>query len=97
MAMKYKNLVDIHKDLGIMPQNYELTKREQEVLNLIMQGLPKQQIADRLCISITTVKTHCVNIYQKFDYHSIPELIAKEWKKKYELEIKKFKKGVNNG
>jgi DNA-binding NarL/FixJ family response regulator len=52
-----------------------LTAREQEILVLPAEGLTNQQIADRLYISIKTVKNHRANIMQKLDIHSIHELI----------------------
>ena len=42
-----------------------LTPREQEVLDRLAEGLSNQEIADRLFISIKTVKTHVSNILQK--------------------------------
>jgi LuxR family maltose regulon positive regulatory protein len=42
-----------------------LTKRELELLKLIEQGYTNQDIADRLVISIPTVKRHITNIYSK--------------------------------
>ena len=42
-----------------------LTKREQEVLALVGQGLSNQQIAEALCISDGTVRTHLNRIYDK--------------------------------
>jgi LuxR family maltose regulon positive regulatory protein len=42
-----------------------LTKRELELLKLIEQGCTNQDIADRLVISIPTVKRHISNIYSK--------------------------------
>jgi len=42
-----------------------LTKRELELLTLIEQGCTNQDIADRLVISIPTVKRHISNIYSK--------------------------------
>lgn len=44
-----------------------LTKREQEVTGLLLEGLTYQQTADRLCISIQTIKTHANRIYTKTD------------------------------
>jgi NarL family two-component system response regulator LiaR len=42
-----------------------LSPRELEVLNLLVEGLSNQQIADRLIISLPTVKTHVRNILNK--------------------------------
>lgn len=52
-----------------------LTKREQEILALIGQGLNNQQIADRLFISPRTVDTHRTNIMQKLDIHDSANLV----------------------
>lgn len=42
-----------------------LSEREKEVLELIAQGLSNQEIANKLYISLRTVKWHSSNIYQK--------------------------------
>lgn len=44
-----------------------LTLREMEVLRLIAEGLTNQQIAERLVISVRTVKKHIENIHGKLD------------------------------
>ena len=44
---------------------YGLTKRELEVLALIVEGLEDLEISERLFISISTTKTHVHNILQK--------------------------------
>jgi DNA-binding CsgD family transcriptional regulator len=53
----------------------ELTEREREIVQLLGQGLPNKQIADKLCISPATVKNHIYNIYQKTGVKSRIELI----------------------
>jgi len=45
----------------------ELTTREQEILELVAQGLSNAEIADQLVISETTVKTHVTHILQKLN------------------------------
>lgn len=42
-----------------------LSARELEVLNLVVEGLSNQQIADKLIISLATAKTHVRNILNK--------------------------------
>jgi DNA-binding CsgD family transcriptional regulator len=45
--------------------NYSLTFQEVKIINYIKDGLSSQQIADKLIISIKTVKTHRQNIMKK--------------------------------
>jgi DNA-binding NarL/FixJ family response regulator len=44
-----------------------LTTREREVLTLVGEGLSNQEIADRLHLGVTTVKTHIANLMAKTD------------------------------
>ncbi|WP_317132532.1 response regulator transcription factor [Taibaiella lutea] len=45
----------------------ELSKRELEVLALMAEGLSNQEIAAKLFISLSTVKTHNQNLFEKLD------------------------------
>jgi DNA-binding CsgD family transcriptional regulator/signal transduction histidine kinase len=54
----------------------QLRDREREVLELIVAGLRNRDIADRLFISVRTVKYHVSNILQKLDVASRTEAIA---------------------
>ena len=54
--------------------NLDLTLREKELLNLIVKGHSNQAIADYLCISINTVKTHVSRILSKLNVQSRSEL-----------------------
>ena len=49
------------------PALEELTRREQEVLDLLARGLSNPEICDRLVISEATAKTHVARILQKLD------------------------------
>jgi NarL family two-component system response regulator LiaR len=55
---------------------FDLTDREREVLNLVVQGHSNQQIADALVISLATVKAHMSNILSKLQVSSRAEAIA---------------------
>jgi len=44
-----------------------ISKREHEVLELMAQGLSNQEIADKLFVSLNTVKTHSSNLFLKLD------------------------------
>lgn len=52
-----------------------LTRREREILRLVVKGLTNQQIADQLNISPRTVDTHRTNIMQKLDIHEVANLV----------------------
>jgi len=51
-----------------------LSAREAEVLALIVQGFINKEIADRLCISLSTVITHRRNIMEKLGARSVAAL-----------------------
>ena len=53
-----------------------LTPREREVLSLIAQGLTNSMISARLTLSLNTVKTHRLRIYQKLHLDNRAELVA---------------------
>jgi len=55
---------------------FDLTEREQQVLHLVVQGHSNQQIADRLIVSVATVKAHISNILSKLQVSSRAEAIA---------------------
>jgi NarL family two-component system response regulator LiaR len=66
----------IHATRPSKPSLNELTDREREVLNLVVQGQSNQQIAEALVISIATVKAHISSILSKLQVSSRAEAIA---------------------
>jgi PAS domain S-box-containing protein len=54
----------------------ELTRRQQEILGLLDQGLTTRQIAERLVLSTTTVRNHIQAILRALDCHSRLEALA---------------------
>jgi DNA-binding NarL/FixJ family response regulator len=54
-----------------------LTSREKEIVVGLVDGLSYKMIADRMSISIETVRYHIKNIYEKLHVHSKAEVIAK--------------------
>ncbi len=54
-----------------------ISKRELEVLQLISEGLSNQEIADRLFLSLNTVKTHSSNLFLKLDVKRRTQAIQK--------------------
>jgi len=54
-----------------------ISRREYEVLELIAAGLSNQEIAERLFVSTSTVKTHVSNVLAKLDASRRTEAIAR--------------------
>ncbi len=52
-----------------------LTRRELEIIKLIAIGYNNKQIADKLCVSLHTVKFHMENIFRKFNCHTRLEAV----------------------
>jgi DNA-binding NarL/FixJ family response regulator len=70
-------LVREHLDhQGQQSEDDGLTPREREILTLIAQGLTNREIADRLLLSLNTVKTHRLHILQKLNLRDRGELIS---------------------
>ncbi len=46
-------------------QDRGLSKRESEVVILVVQGLTNKQVADQLCVAEKTVKFHLTNVYKR--------------------------------
>ncbi len=58
----------------------QLSTREKEILQLLVEGLSYKAIAERLFISPHTVRTHLKNIYEKLHVHSKSEAAVKAMK-----------------
>ena len=58
-------------------QDYQLTVRENEILYSLVDGLSYKKIADKYCVSISTIRTHICNIYNKLHVNSKAEAVAK--------------------
>lgn len=54
-----------------------LSEREREVLRGLVDGLAYKQVADRLGISIDTVRTHIRGLYKKLQVHSVAEAVGR--------------------
>jgi DNA-binding NarL/FixJ family response regulator len=52
-----------------------LTKREREIVSLVVEGLTNQEIADKLFVNIRTVETHKTNILQKLQLKNSVDLV----------------------
>lgn len=54
-----------------------ISKREYEVLELMARGLSNQEIADKLFVSVNTIKTHSANLFSKLDVRRRTQAIQK--------------------
>jgi two-component system, NarL family, response regulator LiaR len=54
-----------------------ISKREHEVLTLMAQGLSNQEIANKLFVSLNTVKTHSSNLFLKLNASRRTQAIRK--------------------
>lgn len=65
----------INKSQNKTSNNKTLTKREEEIISLVVDGFTNKEIADKLCISIRTVDSHKNNMMQKLKLKSTVELV----------------------
>lgn len=54
-----------------------ISKREHEVLELMARGLTNQEIADKMFVSVNTIKTHSTNLFSKLDVKRRTQAIQK--------------------
>lgn len=58
-------------------QRLGVSKREHEVLQLMAQGHSNQEIADKLFVSLNTIKTHTSNLFLKLEVNRRTQAIQK--------------------
>ena len=59
-----------------------LTRRERELLRLIIEGHSNLVIADKMCLGYETIKSYRKNLFQKLDVHNTLELMKKATEEK---------------
>jgi len=72
-----RKVLDMFAKVAAPPTDYGLTAREKEVLSLLVDGLSKKQIADRLFVSFNTVDKHVRGIYEKLQVQTRSGAVAK--------------------
>ncbi len=72
-----KVLLSFREKAKPIGQRFDLTKREEELLGLLVKGYSVKQIASELFIAFDTVRTHLKNIYRKLHVNCGREAIAK--------------------
>ena len=61
----------------VFSSGYDITKREKQILSMIMQGIGNKEIAEQLNKSIRTIETHRFNIMKKLKVNNVVELLKK--------------------
>lgn len=70
------------RDFVPAQNEYNLSAREKEILILLVEGLSKKQIAEKIFLSYHTIDSHIRNIYEKLEVHSRSSAVAKAIKEK---------------
>jgi DNA-binding NarL/FixJ family response regulator len=81
IARQVITLFHQNRELYKSDSDSELSVREKEVLTSLSDGNNYQEIANRLFISVDTVRHHIRNIYRKLHVHSQSEAVAKAIRK----------------
>jgi two-component system response regulator DegU len=58
---------EVPAGMAARPGDNVISRREEEVLQLIAEGASTTEVAERLFISVKTVKNHLASVYQKLD------------------------------
>lgn len=61
------------KSIGSKPV---LTKRENQVLNLLSSGFIRKEVAEKLNVTLDTVDSHCKNMFKKYEVNNLRQLIT---------------------
>ena len=77
-----KRVLDMFTRMSAPSSDYGLSDREREVLGLLVDGMTKNSIADRLFLSYHTVDMHVRNIYAKLQVHTRSGAVAKALKER---------------
>ena len=75
-----RKVLKLFSSTSASKDQYSLTRREMEILSLLIEDIPLKQVADRLTVSIHTVNMHLRNIYSKLQVQSRSGAVAKALK-----------------
>jgi DNA-binding CsgD family transcriptional regulator len=77
-----RRVLEMFTRFAQVPADYGLTDRERSVLDLMIRGLIKKEIAVKLGLSIHTIDSHIRNIYEKLHVRTRSGAVAKAVKEK---------------
>jgi DNA-binding NarL/FixJ family response regulator len=72
-----------------------LTAREQQILNLVAEGLTNRQISSTLSVSESTVENHMHHIFVKLGISNRAQAVARAFQMRITLSSKMFENGGN--
>ena len=72
-----RHIVSLFQKTGQPSQNAALTAQEQRLLTLLAEGYSYQSAADRMNVSVNTVRNYIRAIYEKLHVHSKSEAVSK--------------------
>lgn len=75
-----RKVLEIFAQQHVSPYNYQLTAREQEVLEELVAGKTKKRIARDLSLSVCTVDTHLRSVYAKLHVNTQTAAVAKAFR-----------------
>lgn len=62
-----------------------LTQRENEILDLLAEGYRNKDVADKLCVSVNTIRTHIYHIYEKLHVQNRVEALNKTGRSNFQF------------
>jgi DNA-binding NarL/FixJ family response regulator len=81
-AVARKVVESFQKTETVQQNEYNLTPKEKELLQHLIDGKSYKMIADAMLVSLETVKSHIKNIYRKLHVNSNAEAVSKAIKQK---------------
>lgn len=77
-----KVIQSFHDNQSQLKEEYQLTPREKEILDSLVEGLTYKKIAEKHFVSVGTICTHISSIYEKLHVNSKAEAVAKVLRRK---------------
>lgn len=79
LQIAIKSSIELHRQSKLNADVHEklsrLSDRENEVLHLVVEGMPNKIIADKLKVSTRTVESHRAKLFEKLEVNSLAECV----------------------
>lgn len=77
LAVRQTSSPSLAEQCAYVARALDLTRREEEILELLIKGMKQQEVADELFVSANTIKTHTRNLYRKMGVKTKESLVEK--------------------